>query len=66
MNLTPKFLIRLLEKNGFVLKRTKGSHQIFYNKETNKTVIVPIHGGRDIPKGTFYAIIKQSGIENIE
>lgn len=31
MNQSPKFLIRLLEENGFVFKRAKGSHQVYYN-----------------------------------
>lgn len=62
MNLSPKHLIKLLEQNGFFYKRSRGSHQIYYNPLTNKTVIVPIHGGKDIKKGTFLAIIKQAGI----
>ena len=63
MNQTPKFLINLLEANGFFYKRTKGSHQIYHNPITNKTVIVPIHGSKDIKKGTFLGILKQAGIE---
>ena len=31
MNQSPQHLIKLLEKNGFIFKRSKGSHQIFYN-----------------------------------
>jgi predicted RNA binding protein YcfA (HicA-like mRNA interferase family) len=53
MNLSPKYLIKILEQNGFVFLRAKGSHQIFYNAETGKTTIVPIHGGKDMKKGTF-------------
>ncbi|MBK8624665.1 MAG: type II toxin-antitoxin system HicA family toxin [Saprospiraceae bacterium] len=30
---------------------------------TNKTVIVPFHGGKDMKKGTFLAILKQAGID---
>lgn len=62
MNLSPKHLIKLLEENGFVYRRTKGSHQISYNSETNKTAIVPVHGNKDLKKGTFLAILKQAGI----
>jgi predicted RNA binding protein YcfA (HicA-like mRNA interferase family) len=53
-----------LEKNGFLLKRSKGSHQVYYNPTTSKTVIVPVHGGRDLKKGTFLAILKQAGIQS--
>lgn len=63
MNLSPYFLIKILEKNGFYFKRSKGSHQLFYNPETNKTIIVPVHGGKDLKKGTFFAILKQAGID---
>jgi YcfA-like protein. len=33
----------LLERNGFVLDRIKGSHHIYYNPETRKRAIVPLH-----------------------
>jgi len=62
MNQSLKYLIKLLEKNGYFLKRSKGSHQLYYNPLSNKTVIVPVHGGKDIKKGTFLAILKQAGI----
>ena len=50
MNLSPKHLIKLLEQHGFIFKRAKGSHQLYYNPATNKTVIVPFHGVKDIKK----------------
>jgi predicted RNA binding protein YcfA (HicA-like mRNA interferase family) len=62
MNLSPKYLIKILEQNGFIYLRTKGSHQIFHNATTGKTVIVPVHGGKDMKKGTFLAILKQADI----
>jgi predicted RNA binding protein YcfA (HicA-like mRNA interferase family) len=63
MNLNPKHLIRILENNGFIYKRSKGSHQLYFNPVSNKTVIVPFHSGRDLKKGTFLTILKQAGIE---
>ncbi|MGC8749912.1 type II toxin-antitoxin system HicA family toxin [Hydrotalea sp.] len=63
MNLNPKYLIKILEQYGFVFKRSKGSHSLYYNAQTNKTVIVPVHGGKDMKKGTFLAILKQAGID---
>lgn len=47
MNLSSKFLIQLLEQNQFVFKRSKGSHHLFYNNESKKTVTIPVHGGKD-------------------
>jgi predicted RNA binding protein YcfA (HicA-like mRNA interferase family) len=65
VNQSPAFLIKILKKNGFVLKRSKGSHQIFYNTTTHITTVVPVHG-KDIKKGTFLAILKQAGIDKNE
>lgn len=63
MSRSAKSLIKILEKEGFLLKRTKGSHHIYYNPSTRKTVVVPVHGKKDLPKGTYYGILKQAGID---
>lgn len=57
---TPKEVIQILEKNGFSLSRSRGSHHIYRHQDGRKT-IVPLHN-KDMPKGTLMAIIKQSGI----
>jgi predicted RNA binding protein YcfA (HicA-like mRNA interferase family) len=59
MNQSPKH-------HGFIFRRAKGSHQVFYNQSTNITVIVPVHGSKDIKKVTFLAILKQAGIDKTE
>ncbi len=48
--LTAKNAIKILEKNGFVLKRVTGSHYIFAHPETKKRVTVPYHD-EEIAKG---------------
>jgi predicted RNA binding protein YcfA (HicA-like mRNA interferase family) len=63
MNLSSEYLIQLLEENGYIFKRAKGSHQVYYNPINNKTIIVPYHNGKDLKKGTFMVILKQAGIE---
>ena len=63
MNFSAKHLIKILTQHGFVLKRSSDSHHIYYNASTQKTIVVPIHGSKDLKKGTFFAIIKQAGIE---
>ncbi len=65
MNQSPQHLMKLLETHGFLLKRSKGSHHIFYNSISNITVVVPVHN-KDIKKGTFLAILKQAGIDKNE
>ena len=58
---TPKEIIKLLKKKGFVLDRIKGSHHIYYHNETKRRVVVPLHK-KDLPKGTFWSIIKGAGL----
>ena len=55
-------VIRALERRGFVLSRTRGSHYIFHHPEEGKRVTVPYHGTRVIPPGTVANILKQAEI----
>lgn len=57
--LTPKKLIKVLQKKGFVLVKAKGSHQFYYNSEINKMVCVPFHT-KDLPIGTLHNIMVSS------
>jgi len=61
-SLTPKELVKILKNKGFVLDRSRGSHQIWLHAESSKRVIIAMHK-KDLPKGTFHAILKQAGIE---
>ena len=63
MPMTPKEMISLLEKNGFIyIKNNNGSHQKYYNPKTNITVSVPMHA-KELKKDLEHAILKQVGIE---
>lgn len=64
-SLTPQKIIRVLERKGFVLDRSKGSHRIYYNPETRKRVVVPFHK-KDLPKGTLLEILRQAGMSKKE
>jgi predicted RNA binding protein YcfA (HicA-like mRNA interferase family) len=33
-----------------------------YRAKDNKTVTVPVHFGKDLPKGTLRAIIREAGL----
>lgn len=63
--LKPREIIRIIEKNGFELDRVKGSHHIYYHKETKRRVVVPLHK-KDFPKGTLAAIPRQVGLSREE
>lgn len=62
---TYKKLIRVLEKSGFQIDHTTGSHFIFYNKIDKKRVTVPFHR-KELPKGTIMSILKETGITKRE
>ncbi len=61
-SLKPKDVVALLKKEGFKLKRIKGSHHFFVHPTTKKITTVPMHT-KDLPKGTLYAILRQAGID---
>lgn len=61
-SLTPKELIKVLERKGFVLRRIHGSHHYYAHPVTGKITVVPMHN-KDLAKGTLHAILKQAGIE---
>jgi len=63
LNYSPSYLINILKANGFVFKRAKGSHQLYFNESKKITVVVPVHKGKDLKKGTFLGILKQAGID---
>jgi predicted RNA binding protein YcfA (HicA-like mRNA interferase family) len=56
--LSGRDLIQLLQKNGFLVVRQKGSH-ISMEKNDHKTVI-PLHD--ELAKGTLLGILKQCGL----
>ena len=62
MPMTPRDMVRLLERNGFKFLRSNGSHQTYRNDETNKQVVVPMHA-KDLKTGTEKQILKMAGLK---
>lgn len=58
----PKEVIRVLKSLGFEERRVTGSHHIYRHKETGQIIPVPVHGNRDLKKGTLISIIRSSGL----
>ncbi|HLG26713.1 MAG TPA: type II toxin-antitoxin system HicA family toxin [Paenisporosarcina sp.] len=56
-------LIRLLEQDGWYVKRTRGSHRQYKHLTKPGTVTVAGNPGVEVPKGTLNAILKQSGLK---
>lgn len=59
-----KEVLKILVDNGFEVKSQKGSHIKLIKDE--KTIIVPLHGAKDIPTGTLKSIEKSSEISLIK
>ena len=53
-----KDLIKLLQRMGFVLLRTNGSHHRLRHPDGRVTT-VPVHGNDDLPKGLLRKIIRE-------
>ena len=60
--LNSKQVIKILKDRGFILDRINGSHQHFWNPESNRRTAVPFHN-KDLPIGTLLAILKEAGID---
>ena len=64
--LTAVKLIKILTKQGFIYKRTTGSHQTYFNPVTRRIITIPVHRGKDLGKGITKAIITDSGFTDTE
>ncbi|MCY0879650.1 MAG: type II toxin-antitoxin system HicA family toxin [Firmicutes bacterium] len=58
-------VVRKLQKLGFVVDHVTGSHYILIGPERQRTV-VPVHGARNLRRGTLHAICKQAGVTEEE
>lgn len=56
-------VVRALERAGFVVSRTSGSHcRLIHLTDPARKVTVPLHGSADLKRGTLRAIIAQAGL----
>jgi len=55
-------IVKRLKKLGFSFDRqAAGSHEIWYNADTDAYTTIPNHPG-DMPEGTLRAILRQGGV----
>ncbi len=53
---------RKLMRLGFEKDRTRGGHAVLLHPIRKKRTVVPMHGNKDIKKGTLAAILKQADV----
>ena len=55
-------VIKTLERDGWELARTRGSHRQFKHPTKSGTVTVSGKSGLDMPPGTLNSVLKQAGL----
>ncbi|MBK7800827.1 MAG: type II toxin-antitoxin system HicA family toxin [Saprospiraceae bacterium] len=58
-----KEFCRILESNGWILKRINGSHFIFSKPNFNVRISVPVHGNNPLKIGLLKSLLKVAHIE---
>jgi predicted RNA binding protein YcfA (HicA-like mRNA interferase family) len=59
--MTGRELLKVLREAGWQEVGVRGSHHKLVKGE--RAVIVPVHGGHDIPTGTLHSILRQAGLD---
>ena len=55
-------LIKMLAKDDWFKTRQNGSHAIYKHNYKKGFLIVPVHPGKEIAKGTLESILKKAGL----
>ena len=62
LQIDSKELIKLLEKDGWVLRGSKGSHHVFNHPSKAGHITVP-HPKKDLEVGLVQKLLKQAGVK---
>jgi predicted RNA binding protein YcfA (HicA-like mRNA interferase family) len=57
-----KTLCKIVERQGWSLKRITGSHHIYVKEEVDVILTIPVHSNKDLPTGTLRSIMKDAGL----
>ncbi len=61
-----KQVIAALEKEGWYVKRIRGSHHVLRHPRIPDAIPVPVHGNRQLKRGTLASILRAAGISRDE
>jgi predicted RNA binding protein YcfA (HicA-like mRNA interferase family) len=61
-SISGKQLCKVVEQYGWECKRIRGSHHIYAKDGIDVILCIPVHGNRDLPKGTLRSIMKDAGL----
>jgi predicted RNA binding protein YcfA (HicA-like mRNA interferase family) len=54
-------VVKALERAGFTVARISGSHHVLRHPD-GRVVVVPVHPGRDMAKGTLRSVLTLVGM----
>lgn len=63
---TARLFVRALQRDGFVWKRTSGSHRIYRHADGRRVVVSYHHPGDTFPLGTLQAMIHDAGWSEVD
>ena len=64
-SLSGKAVVKALERAGYTVASVNGSHYKM-RRSGSAPLSVPVHGARDMVKGTLRGIIRQTGMSEAE
>lgn len=65
-NLKPREVVRALQRAGYIIHETTGSHVHLKHPARPGRVTIPYHGRFDLPKHIVKSIVRQAGLTNEE
>ncbi len=57
---TGREIVAALQRGGFRLSHVRGSHHYLRREGAAGLVVVPVHGGRDVPLSVLRSILRQA------
>jgi len=58
-----KDIVKIIEKDGWILNRTRGSHRQYKHSTKRGTVTIAGHGGDELHPKTERSILIQAGLK---
>ena len=55
-------MCRLVEANGWSLRRVNGSHHIYSKEGERKVISIPVHGNKNLKPGLALRIARDAGL----
>ncbi len=61
-SISGKAFCKIVEKQGWILKRISGSHHIYVKEGVPAILSIPVHGNRDLPIGILTKLMKDANL----